>query len=264
MSRCQDKFITRKILKDASLLVPDQISASNKQEVIHFLKRHKRVVVKPSMGEQGQDVRVDLRCEAEVMEAVKKVPGPSESILVEQLVDGIDLRIIVIDYEVVAAAVRKPPMITGDGRRSIKALITKLSRRRAAATEGESHIPIDDETKRCVKQHGYQMDSVLPTGVTIAVRKTANLHTGGVIQDVTPQIHPELLEAAALGAQALNIPVVGFDFMVPDIMGSDYYIIEANERPGLANHEPQPTVERFVDLLFPQTKPLSATCLEPV
>ena len=30
-------------------------------------------------------------------------------------------------------------------------------------------------------------------------------------------------------------------------------IIEANERPGLANHEPQPTAERFIDLLFPQT-----------
>jgi len=26
-----------------------------------------------------------------------------------------------------------------------------------------------------------------------------------------------------------------------------------NERPGLANHEPQPTAERFIDLLFPQT-----------
>ena len=30
-------------------------------------------------------------------------------------------------------------------------------------------------------------------------------------------------------------------------------IIEANERPGLANHEPQPTAERFIDLLFPST-----------
>jgi len=48
--------------------------------------------------------------------------------------------------------------------------------------------------------------------------------------------------------------VVGFDFIVPDVEGSDYAIIEANERPGLANHEPQPTAERFVDLLFPQTR----------
>jgi hypothetical protein len=32
--------------------------------------------------------------------------------------------------------------------------------------------------------------------------------------------------------------------------------IEANERPGLANHEPQPVPERFVDLLFPGTSGL--------
>ena len=39
--------------------------------------------------------------------------------------------------------------------------------------------------------------------------------------------------------------------------GADYHFIEANERPGLANHEPQPTAERFVDLLFPLTIPQS-------
>jgi D-alanine-D-alanine ligase-like ATP-grasp enzyme len=42
--------------------------------------------------------------------------------------------------------------------------------------------------------------------------------------------------------------------MVPSVHGKEYWIIEANERPGLANHEPQPTAERFMDLLFPHTK----------
>jgi len=41
--------------------------------------------------------------------------------------------------------------------------------------------------------------------------------------------------------------------MVQRVDGPEYVIIEANERPGLANHEPQPTAERFIDLLFPQT-----------
>lgn len=50
-----------------------------------------------------------------------------------------------------------------------------------------------------------------------------------------------------------KIPVTGLDFIVPDPKGEDYVIIEANERPGLANHEPQPTAERFIDLLFPST-----------
>jgi hypothetical protein len=31
----------------------------------------------------------------------------------------------------------------------------------------------------------------------------------------------------------------------------EYVFIEANERPGLANHEPQPTAQAFVDFLFP-------------
>jgi D-alanine-D-alanine ligase-like ATP-grasp enzyme len=44
------------------------------------------------------------------------------------------------------------------------------------------------------------------------------------------------------------------DFIVqaPDAPG--HVFIEANERPGLANHEPQPTAERFIDLLFPLSR----------
>jgi hypothetical protein len=39
--------------------------------------------------------------------------------------------------------------------------------------------------------------------------------------------------------------------------------IEANERPGLANHEPQPTAQRFIDLLFPLSMPASARLPQP-
>ena len=52
-------------------------------------------------------------------------------------------------------------------------------------------------------------------------------------------------------AHAIGIPVTGIDLLVPDVTGSDYVFIEANERPGLVNHEPQPTAKAFVDYLFP-------------
>ena len=57
-------------------------------------------------------------------------------------------------------------------------------------------------------------------------------------------------------ASWLDIPVVGLDLMVPRVDGPEFYIIEANERPGLANHELQPTAARFIDLLFPATRQL--------
>ena len=85
------------------------------------------------------------------------------------------------------------------------------------------------------------------------MRRTANLHTGGTIHDVTGEVHSRLVDAAVTAAKAINIPVVGIDFMVKSPRQPDYAFIEANERPGLANHEPQPTAERFVDLLFPRS-----------
>ncbi len=102
------------------------------------------------------------------------------------------------------------------------------------------------------------MDTVLPAGEELLVRRTANLHTGGTIHDVTDIVHPALVEASVRAARAIDIPVTGIDLMVKAPTYADYRFIEANERPGLANHEPQPTAERFIDLLFPLSMPATA------
>jgi D-alanine-D-alanine ligase-like ATP-grasp enzyme len=159
----------------------------------------------------------------------------------------------VIGYRVVAAAIRRPAQVVGDGKSTIAQLIEKQSARRAAATGGESKIPVDSETARCLALQGFDYDSVPEDGLVVPVRKTANLHTGGTIHDVTDILHPTLRDAAETAARALHIPVTGLDFLVPAPDAEEYVIIEANERPGLANHEPQPTAQRFIDLLFPFT-----------
>jgi D-alanine-D-alanine ligase-like ATP-grasp enzyme len=66
------------------------------------------------------------------------------------------------------------------------------------------------------------------------------------------------VQAAVAAARAIDIPVTGIDFIVNNPAEPDYVFIEANERPGLANHEPQPTAERFIDLLFPLSMPTPA------
>jgi GNAT-family acetyltransferase (TIGR03103 family) len=251
MSRCDDKAVTRRVLERAGLRVPAQKVAAGARENAAFLARHGRLVVKPARGEQGRGITVDLRTPEEVEQAVETARGHADTVLLEQYVEGQDLRIVVIDYTVVAAAIRRPAEVTGTGEHTVARLIEAQSRRRAAATGGESRIPLDRETERCVASAGRSMDDVLPAGERLAVRRTANLHTGGTLHDVTDRLHPALAAAACAAARALEIPVVGLDLLVPSPTGPDYVVIEANERPGLANHEPQPTAERFVDLLFP-------------
>ena len=55
---------------------------------------------------------------------------------------------------------------------------------------------MDAETERCLAEQGLTMDSVPEDGQRVQVRKTANLHTGGTIHDVTAALHPTLRAAA--------------------------------------------------------------------
>jgi GNAT-family acetyltransferase (TIGR03103 family) len=256
MSRCDDKRVTRKVLQRAGLRVPHGRICDDGTGDRELLAELGALVVKPARGEQGQGITVGVRTEDEMLEAIQLARRYCEDVLLEEIVEGEDLRVLVIGGEVVAAAVRRPATVRGTGEHTIEELVQATARRREAATGGESTIPLDDMTRTCVEEQGHAMDDVLDEGATLVVRRTANLHTGGTIHDVTSGLHPVLAEACRAAAAALEIPVVGLDLLVPDPTGPDHVFIEANERPGLANHEPQPTAERFVDLLFPGTRSL--------
>jgi GNAT-family acetyltransferase (TIGR03103 family) len=256
MSRCDDKRVTRRIMERAGVRVARGAAAGEGglADALALLGEVGAVVVKPARGEQGRGITVGVRDEAGLERAVALALQFCPDVLVEEMVDGEDLRVVVIDRQVVAAAVRRPAEVLGDGRHTVTELVRTTSVRRERATGGESRIPLDETTAEIVADAGYAMDDVPPNGERIRVRRTANLHTGGTIEDVTARLHPEIAEASVRAAAALGIPVTGLDFLVPDVASPEYVFIEANERPGLANHEPQPVVERFVDLLFPETR----------
>jgi GNAT-family acetyltransferase (TIGR03103 family) len=258
LSICDDKAVARRLLSQAGISVPAQIVAGDGKATDDFLEQHGSVVVKPARGEQGKGVAIGISTRKEIDAAVEMASAFSDDVLIEECVEGEDLRLVIINYKLVAAAIRRPPVVVGNGRLKVRDLIAAQSRRRAAATGGESTIPIDAETERAIAASGYDLDTVLPSDEALQVRKAANLHTGGTIHDVTDEVHPALVAAAIKCTQVIEIPVAGIDFMVKSHTEPGYHFIEANERPGLANHEPQPTAERFIDLLFPLSIPTPA------
>ncbi|NLD77761.1 MAG: N-acetylglutaminylglutamine synthetase [Acidimicrobiales bacterium] len=255
MSRCDDKRVTRRVVSEAGVTVPVGRSATFDRADHEFLDDVESVVVKPARGEQGQGITVGVTGHQELDDALDRAGGPGSNVLIEERSPGEDLRILVVNGAAVAAAVRRPATVVGNGIHTIRELIDRQSRRRAAATGGESTIPMDDVTVSTVAEGGWEMDEVLPEGHELQVRKTANLHTGGTIHDVTDVLHPELAKAALRAADAIAIPVTGIDLLVPRVDGPDYVFIEANERPGLANHEPRTPASDFIDYLFPGTRP---------
>ncbi len=254
MTICDDKSLTHRTLHKAGLRVPRQASYTDMNHAAELMREWGSVVIKPASGEQGRGITVDIREEAELRQAIESALEHSNHILLEQFVHGRDLRIIVIDHEFVAAIERRPACITGNGANTVRQLIEAKNKYLAEKTDGESKIPVNKETERVIRHQNLSWDDVLADGQEVQVCKTANYHTGGTITDVTDKVSSSLQEAAEKASRVLNIPVVGMDFLVPDFAGDEYVIIEANERPGLANHEPQPTAKKFIDFLFPKTK----------
>lgn len=254
MCRCDDKRLTRRLVSEAGITVPRARLATFDEGDFAFLKEVGEVVVKPTRGEQGKGITVGVLPDNgpdDLSSALARARQQYEDVLIEQRVTGDDLRLVVIDGRVVAAAVRMPPEVIGTGEHNVRDLIAAESRRRSAATGGESRIPLDDLTESTIAEAGWKLDDVLPQGTRLRVRRTANLHQGGTIHDVTAQVNSELCRVAVTAAEAIGIPVTGIDLLVPDVTGAEYAFIEANERPGLANHEPQPTAAAFIDFLFP-------------
>ena len=253
MSRCDDKRVTRRVVGERGVRIPRGRIATGDDADVGFLDEVGSLVVKPVRGEQGAGITVGVMTHDALTSAIQRAREAGAEVLLEEHCEGQDLRIIVIDGRVVAAAIRRPAEVVGTGHHTIRKLIEAQSRRRAAATGGESSIPIDQLTEETVADGGWSLDEILPEGHTLVVRRTANLHTGGTIHDVTDDLNPALGAVAVRAAEAIGIPVTGIDLIVPDPAGTEYVFIEANERPGLANHEPHPTAQAFIDYLFPRT-----------
>ncbi|HEY7050756.1 MAG TPA: N-acetylglutaminylglutamine synthetase, partial [Mycobacterium sp.] len=230
MSRCDDKRRTRRLAVEAGVTVPRGRLATFDERDHEFLEAVGDVVVKPTRGEQGKGITVGVDGPDELEAALARAREHCPEVLIEQRAKGDDLRLVVIDSAVVAAAIRRPAEVIGTGEHTVRDLIEAESRRRAAATGGESRIPLDDVTKATVHEAGWSYTDLLPDGTRLRVRRTANLHQGGTIHDVTAKVNPELCRVAIKMADAIGIGVTGIDLLVPDVTQDDYVFIEANER----------------------------------
>lgn len=257
MHLCQNKLLTHKVLKAAGFNTPEYSQFTTALHAQQFLAKHHSVVVKPANSEQGKGVSVSIKTQKALEKAIYSARLESPQIILEKFYPGQEIRVVVIGFQMVAAAIKKPAEIIGDDLHTIKQLVINQSRRRQAATNGESSISLDEQTYSCIKEQGFSWDTVLPLGKRLRVCKKANLHTGGSLQDISDKLPQKLKSVSEEAARVLDIPVVGLDIIVPDLTEEnidDYVIIEANERPGLENHAPQPTAEKLVDLLFPLSR----------
>lgn len=266
-----DKEMTLQLLSSAGLPVPQSKAVRTLDGALEVAHRIGfPVVLKPSDGNHGRGVGLDLRDDAAVTKAFDLAKGESRRgwVIVETYLVGSDYRFLVVGGRMVAVAERVPAHVIGDGVQTVAELVdvTNADPRRGVGHEKVlTRIALDEAADVLLGAQGHTRSSVPDRGVTVKLTLTANMSTGGISIDRTLEAHPDNVEIAEEAARVIGLDVAGIDFMAVDIsdpvreVGGG--IVEVNAAPGFRMHthptvgDPQYVAKPVIDLLFPPGTP---------
>lgn len=222
------------------------------------------IVIKPINGNHGRGITTNIQNMEDALIAFEAAKNVSRSVIVEQYITGDDYRLLVIDYKLVAAALRTPAAVTGDGRSTIQELIDEVNKdpRRGYGHENVlTEISVDKMTEKILQEEGMTLDTVLEKEQTLYLKDTANLSTGGTAEDVTDIVHPYNIFMAERIAKIIGLDICGIDVMtsditkpLPEMRGA---VLEVNAAPGFRMHLaptkglPRNVAGPVIDMLYP-------------
>jgi len=223
------------------------------------------LVVKPIDGNHGRGITVNITSLEEATVAFHAAKRVSNSVIIERFITGVDYRLLVINHRFVAAALRTPAHVIGDGKSSIQELIDGVN---ADPRRGYGHekiltqITINDLTLGLIKAKGYELSSVLAQHEVLILKDTANLSTGGTAEDVTDFVHPANIAMAERISRIINLDICGIDIMTSDISQplkeTGGAVLEVNAGPGFRMHLapakglPRNVAAPVIEKLFPK------------
>lgn len=151
------------------------------------------VVVKPNASARGAGFSADIHDEASFRRAFSKTSSSLARralTLVEERVLGSDLRIFILDGQLLAAATRHGASVLGDGESTICQLVDAENNRRSRNPHFRSRlIRLDRDSDRILAGQHLSLDSIPNAGSRAILRRNSNVSSGGSIADVTDALH---------------------------------------------------------------------------
>ncbi len=257
----RDKALTKRLLKQCGIPVPEGILAHSAQEAWQAAQKlGLPVVVKPLSGNHGRAVFINLNQQHEIETAWDIAAQEDSNVIIERHIDGQEHRLLVVGDKLVAAARGEIAAISGNGVATIRTLIDEQINTDPRRGDSEAHplnrIRIDSACQLELQRQGYDADDIPPAGKNIIIQRIGN-----VAFDITEQVHPETAALVVLAAKVIGLDIAGIDLVVSDISRplaeQNGAVVEVNAGPGLLMHlkpahgEPRPVGPAIVDHLFP-------------
>ena len=256
----RDKDLTKNLISSCGVPIPEGREVDSADDAWDAAEDiGVPVVVKPTDGNHGRGVFIDLMTKEEVAKAYAIAVGEGSGVLVERSIQGIEHRLLVVGGKLVAANRSDLITVMGDGKSTVLALIDSQinidPRRGTTELHPLSIIKIDTAAKMELERQGLNGESVPAKGREVLIQRNAN-HAF----DCTDEVHPDTAQLASLAARVVGLDIAGIDLVCQDISkplsAQGGAVVEVNAGPSLLMHikpgigKPRPVGQAIVNNLF--------------
>ncbi len=261
----QDKDVTKRLLRENFFPVPNGKVVDSEEGLAEAAAAlSPPFVIKPLDGNHGRGVLLNLTVPDELIAAYRSAKKISEKVIIEEMCNGKDYRVLAVNGKIVAVAQRLPPSVSGDGKKNLVELIDEVNsdpRRETGHSGLLTKIEVDETVQRTLFKAGITDLNYIPeSNELVVLRENANLSSGGTAIDVTGELHPQIKLLCERAARVMGLDICGIDLIHADISKPPdnlTRIIEVNAGPGLRMHAPSANGNSrdiggiILDMLYP-------------
>lgn len=237
---CQNKAFSQQILRRLGYRVPRHRQLPRHASPAQLMAAAQLIgypcVLKPMDGALGAGVSIDIRDQAALVQAAGRASEVARAgLLLEEQVPGDYHRLVVIEGVLVSVICCQPPHLTGDGQRSIRAILAEpnpdSTRPGALLCDGPAPT-LSESVLRQLQAQGWTPDDVPAAGVRVVLRCDLIDREDWVCQSVLKRVDQSLHRLAEGIAKAFGMANVGIDVLSPDITepaaSRQLWVIEVN------------------------------------
>ena len=227
----RDKWSSNLLIEKLGLPLPAWEIIDSFTEIEEIWKRFdKPVVIKPTGLTGGSGVCIGIKTIEEAKEAYKYAKQVIDTkirkdwqtkVMIQEQVSGEDYRLLVIDGHLEIVTKRIPAFVIGNGKDTITKLIEDTNKDPRRDTTSPAHtlkpIEIDQPLKAYLKEQNLELDSIPDKDQKIPVRKVASMSQGGITEDFTDKVGPEIKSIVESIASSIHAFALGVDVMCKDI-----------------------------------------------
>ena len=237
---CDNKQLTKLAYSSLGIPHPKSITFKTAEEpkLANFLKEGQIYVCKPLDATNGIGVVMGIKSLDEVKTYYGQHQYLNTLFLLEEQITGKDLRIHVIEGKIVAACIREPAFVTGNGKDNLETLIEK--RRAIMRTQNPNNfLEIDTATKALLKAQQITLSDIPEPNQKINLKYVSNMAQGGIAIDVTNEIHPTFQTWVTALSNYLDTGYFGLDLITTNHQEKPHthsWVLEINARADWLHH----------------------------